>query len=98
MMKKAILAILLLLSLTLFACGKDEEENKVPEEKEYTITFVMYTERKTQTYKEGETIVPPALETFETSEFFVVFDGWEKEFLPVTAAKAMFFSASFSST
>lgn len=85
MKKFAFVLLLLALAFSLFACGKEEEDVPAPSEKEYTITFVMYTERITQTYKEGETIVPPALETFETSEFFVVFDGWEKEFLPVTA-------------
>ena len=85
-MKKFAFALLLLaLTFTLFACGKEEEDVPVPSTKEYTVTFVMYTERTTHTYKEGETIVPPTLETYETSEFFVVFDGWEKDFLPVTA-------------
>lgn len=86
-MKKFALAVLLLmLTFTLFACGKEEEENPpTPDVKEYTITFVMYDNRVTQTYKAGETIVPPTLETLETSEFFVFFDGWESDFLPVNA-------------
>ena len=89
MKKNIFLLFLLTFTLFLFACSKDpgkpspDNGGEAPDNS-YTVTFLMYTERITQQYAEGELVVPPVFPNYETSEFFVVFDGWSCEFVPVT--------------
>ena len=87
MKKITTLSLLLLLTLLLFSCAKKEPDKSDGDgevKNEYTVTFVMYTERITITYREGDIITPPTFPTYETSEFFVLFDGYDCTFLPVT--------------
>lgn len=84
----SLLFLCMLLVVSLLSCGRtpdDNEDEKTEDNRpEYTVTFVFYTERTTQTYKEGDTITPPTFAPYETADYYVVFKGWETEFSPVT--------------
>ena len=94
-MKRCLLVLLLCLLVPLcllLSCEKtpdngDGEQNQPDNRPEYTITFVMGPRKITQTYKEGDTITPPTFEPYESSDSFLIFDGWVNggEFPPVTA-------------
>ncbi len=69
----------------LFSCGKEDNDETEDNRPEYTATFVMGPSKIKQTYREGDTIVPPTFEPYETADYYVVFKSWEGvEFAPVT--------------
>ena len=91
-MKRILITLLLLCTLLslllLTACSRGDEE-EIDDENEdnrptYTVTFVMDTVKKTQTYREGDIITPPTFEPYETNEYVVTFKGWSTDFKPVT--------------
>ena len=82
-----LLLCLMLPLCLLLSCEKEPDTDNTPSEDnrpEYTVTFMMGPSKITQKYKEGDTITPPTFDPYETSEYFIVFNGWEKEFQPVT--------------
>ena len=51
---------------------------------EFKVVFKMGTETVTHRYDKGEMPDPPEVESYENGDFFMEFDGWKTELVPVT--------------